>query len=169
MTMSPMLWGAGLACALGGAIAGNALGSTPPLDRSTIAMLYQTHETTEGMSAEGERPPDHYPLVTRNGTVPVGELAMRGLYSQRRYQAYLYAADYAPAEAVYEDYQPGEEWRDERTREALAAADAANHSEFAADAEKEAVLPLQLAAGPATVSPEGNAKLIDVQATLAMR
>lgn len=169
MTVSPMLWGAGLACALGGAIAGNALGSAPPLDRSTIATYYQTHETTEGLAPEGERPPDHYPLVTRSGTVPMGELAMRGLYSQARYRAYLYAADYKPAEAVYQEYQPGEEWRDAPTRAALALGDPAPEPGPEADAESEASEPLQLAAGPASVDPEGRAKLVDVNATLAMR
>lgn len=169
MTKSPMLWGAGLACALGGAIAGNALGSTAPLNRSTIATLYQTHESAEPRVADSERPPDHYPLVTRNGTVPVGELAMRGLYSQRRYRDYHFAGDYVPGDAAYEEYRPGREWRDERTREALAAADTLSRPELPADADGHAAEPLQFAAGPASVEGEGRAKVMDVNATLAMR
>ncbi len=167
MTKSP-IWGAGLACVLGGAVAGNALGSTQPLDRSTIQTFYQSHEMAEGRAEEAVRPPDHYPLVTRNGTVPVGELATRGLYSQARYRAYLYPAEYAPAEVGYEEYRPGEEWRDAPTREALALGDPHVQTEDAMT-ESDGAEPLQLAAGPANVESVGQAKMVDVNAALAMR
>lgn len=170
MTKSPMLWGAGLACALGGAIAGNALGSTPVLDRSTIGSFYQAHETAPGDQAQREPLPDHYPLVTRAGTVPVGELSMRGLYSQRRYRALAYYADYVPTEAMLDDRRT--EWQPmgyaradepiEPSSEAIARHDAERGSAEPAEA-------LQLAGGPATVQGEGNAKLVDVKAVLAMR
>lgn len=164
MTRPPMLWGAGLACALGGAVAGSALGSTPMLDRSTIAMMYQEHETAPVAESARDALPDHYPLVTKAGTVPVGELGMRGLYSQARYRAYLYAADYTPEEIAVDDGQ--EEWRmtsadptaiDEPTTQPAAATDT------------EGSDPLQLAAGPANVESTGHAKLVNVNAALAMR
>lgn len=168
MTKSPMLWGAGLACALGGAVAGTALGSTPILDRSTFETFYQLHDDTASQ-ARGERQlPDHYPLVTREGTVPVAQLAERGLYSQSRYRAYVYA-DYTPAEVQLDEYRPGEEWRDEATREAYAMADRAGSPEPSREPETEAGEPLQLAAGPATVESQGEAKLVEVDAALAMR
>jgi hypothetical protein len=173
MTKSPMLWGAGLACALGGAVAGNALGSTPVLDRSTIGSFYQSHGTVEGLAPPREAPPDHYPLVTRAGTIPVGELSMRGLYSQRRYRALAYYTGYLPAEATIEEYPSDWDQRyaafDEihQSREPSAGADLRHETADAAAHSAEP--PLQLAAGPATVNPEGNAKLIDVKATLAMR
>ena len=162
-----MLWGAGLACALGGAVAGNALGSTPPLDRSTIAMMYQSHETALPDQVERAPLPDHYPLVTRSGIIPVAELATRGLYSQARYRAYLQAADYALYQPSTDEYrydgeQAGYTIEDAsvRTADAEVAARPASH-------EAEPATPLQLAAGPVAV--EGRAKLIDVGATLAMR
>lgn len=161
MTKSPMLWGAGLACALGGAVAGNALGSTPPLDRSTIAMMYQSHETTMPDAADRLPPPDHYPLVTRQGTVPVAELSTRGLYSQRRYQAVLYAADYGPSELAVADYGPGEDLvRYEGRDEAVRIGD---------PPPSEAAEPLDLAEPATMAATQGNARLIDVEATLAMR
>ena len=166
MTKSPMLWGAGLACALGGAIAGNALGSTPVLDRSTVADFYQVHETAEPTARQGEPPRDHYPLVTPSGTVPVGELAMRGLYSQRRYRAFAYAADYAPSEMDVEEWQPNDDWRPRARDEALAIGDPKPEP---AGNESEPAEPLQLAAGPASIPGEGKAKVVDVNATLAMR
>ena len=168
MTKSPMLWGAGLACALGGAVAGTALGSTPILDRPVSGSLYQSHDDTASQG-QGERQlPDHYPLVTREGTVPVAQLAERGLYSQSRYRGYYYA-DYTPPEAQLDEYRPGEEWRDEATREAFAMADRAASPDPASEPETQAGQPLQLAAGPASVESQGEAKLVDVNAALAMR
>lgn len=153
MTKSPILWGAGLACALGGAIAGNAVGSIPVADRSAVEMFYQSHQTAYA-DRQGQRAlPDHYPLVTRKGVVEVAELSDRGLFSQSRYRAADVAATYADAgdpgpapEASYsESPQP-----------------AATLAEATAPAE-----PLSLARGPSQV--DGQAKIIDVQATLAMR
>lgn len=162
MTKSPILWGAGLACALGGAFAGNAVGSTPPLDRSTIAMIYQSQVSAVQDPGPRELLPNHYPLVTMQGTVPVTELATRGLYSQRRYQALFQAADYIPVETE----------ADNGPAEAYAGYQTPGESPPAGDAEpiEAPAQPLQLAAGPATVAiTRGGAKLIDVQATLAMR
>jgi hypothetical protein len=166
-----MLWGAGLACALGGAVAGNALGSTPILDRPAIGSFYQVHDSAEPLSPSRERLPDHYPLVTKNGTVPVGELSMRGLYSQKRYRSYLARADYAPEELRYAEYRPGEEWRDAATRAALASGDppVGHEPEQARDETENAAAPLQLAAGPASIEGGGQARLMDVNAALAMR
>lgn len=164
MTKSPKLWGAGLACALGGAIAGNALGSTPVLGRATVADFYQTHQTTEQQARQSKPLPDHYPLVTRAGTVPVGELATRGLYSQRRYRAFADAAGYVPPEVDVEAWQPGEDWRPQAKDEALAIGDPAPQP-----AAIDAAEPLQLAAGPANLSSEGQVRTVDVNAALAMR
>ncbi len=169
MTKSPVFWGAGLACALGGAVAGNALGSTPVLDRPTLESFYQSHADAPVERAAATTPlPDHYPLVTRAGTVPVGELGMRGLYSQARFRAYAYADD--PAEARYASadvYSAPEPRTYERVEDnagpgepepagAQAQADASGPS-----------APLELAGGPASVG-VGQARLIDVRAALAM-
>lgn len=162
MTKSPILWGAGLACALGGAFAGNAVGSTPPLDRSTIAMIYQSHVGAVQDARPRELLPNHYPLVTMQGTVPVTELATRGLYSQRRYRALFQAVDYTPVQSEAAT-DPAEAYAGYQTPGESAQAGDTQPTEVPAQ-------PLQLAAGPATVAiTRGNAKLIDVQATLAMR
>ncbi|HEU4820446.1 MAG TPA: hypothetical protein VFS87_04740 [Qipengyuania sp.] len=155
MTRSPMLWGAGLACALGGAIAGNALGSTPVTDRSAITTFYQTHQSAIAAQHDQRALPDHYPLVTRSGVVPVAQLADRGLYSQARYSSFLAAAGYAAD--IDDDPGPGLEETDPAvSQHAPPTAAAAVPPE-----------PLDLAQGPAQLA--GRAKIIDVQATLAMR
>lgn len=164
-----MMWGAGLACALGGAVAGTALGSTPVLDRPTIGAFYQSHDQAAGSLAAEERVlPDHYPLVTRNGTVSVAELADRGLYSQRRYRAVFYAVDSGPgyAPASYEPDQPRYTDEDPALRVGDAADARPNSQWVERDAAPE---PLQLAAGPATIAASGQAKTVNVEAALAMR
>ncbi len=154
MSKFPILLGVGLACALGGAIAGNAVGSIPVTDRSTVEMFYQAHKTAT-VGQYGQRLlPDHYPLVTRDGVVEVARLSDRGLFRQARYRPSNLAAGYAasadegdPGVAFVEEYSP-----DSRSAAATAAAPAETVS---------------LAQGPSRVS--GHAKIIDVQATLAMR
>lgn len=144
-------------------MAGNALGSTPVLDRPTIESFYRTHEPAEGLAREDKLLPDHYPLVTRSGTVPVGELAMRGLYSQARYRALAYAADYAPPQPHVE------EWRPPASDAAVATDHPAPHPEPGAATGGAAAEPLELAAGPVLVEGQGRAKTVDANAALAMR
>lgn len=162
MTKSSILWGAGLTFALGGVVAGNALGSTPVLDRPTIGAFFQSHDDSAFLDRAKREPlPDHYPLVTRSGTVPVAELRMRGLYSQARYRAYAAVSDYGP---VATDYEPAQDIpRYETADESVRIGDPAY------DAAPVAAAPLQFAARPGSVETEGSAKLIDVQAVLAMR
>lgn len=165
MTKSPILWGAGLACALGGAVAGNALGSTPVLDRPTVGAFYQQHDLDYNEATQ-EPLPQHYPLVTREGTVPVAALSDRGLYSQRRYRAVAVAAEYTPAEAEalssYEptpvSYSSGDE--------SLAVGDPGPGRAITGDMQPVAASPLQLEA-PATVRASGNAKTVSVTLALA--
>lgn len=66
-------------------MAGDAVGSAPMLPRSTIAQFYQQHDGAPPVPNGKVPPPDQYPLVTPGGTIPVGGLALRGLYSQARY------------------------------------------------------------------------------------
>lgn len=172
MSKSTVLWGAGLACALGGAVAGNALGSTPVLDRPTIGNFYQMHQTAGEQDTGREPLPDHYPLVTRSGTVPVAELGMRGLYSQARYRAYGYSDGYTSAELATADYQPPENSRPYHGRDDTGMGDPVPNTQAplgAGAGPSESAGPLQLAAGPAALGAGGSAKLIDVKATLAMR
>lgn len=153
MTRSPLLWGIGLACALGGAIAGNALGSIPITDRSVVSTFYQSHETAVAEPAERGALPDHYPLVTRNGVVPVAELSDRGLFSQARYRVFR------PADAFAFETAP-----DPRPRRG--AGEPIDTQKVEADGPAP-LEPLEMAHGPAQLTMPG--KIIDVQAALAMR
>lgn len=160
MTIPLPILGAGIACALGGAVAGNALGSAPVLDRSTLATLYQSHDSEA--PEESERVlPDHYPLVTRSGTVPVAALGERGLYSQARFRP-LRMMEELPPQAELAAWEP-ERWVDD---DPPAPPSAEGVSEPEAD---DAAQPLHLAEGPVAVADEGTAKLVNVSATLAMR
>ncbi len=155
MNKSPILWGAGLACALGGALAGNAVGSTPVTDRSTIAMFYQAHKAAFADRDERRALPNHYPLVTRNGVVEVAQLSDRGLFSQSRYRPTHAAVAYASAD----DRDPGP-----GLEEGYASSPAQASPIIEASAPAE---PLSLAQGPSQIA--GQARIIDVQAALAMR
>ena len=90
---SPMIWGAAFACAFGGAVAGTALGSTPmlaPGQHGDLMMNTDDGSLFDQASFDMDLP-NHYPLVTPRGTVPVERLSDRGLYSQVRYRAMYYA------------------------------------------------------------------------------
>lgn len=76
---------AALVAAAVGAVSGQAIGDTPILrDRSEhFGPSANKHDAPAERSAETDRPPDHYPLVTPNGTIPVAELALHGRMRDR--------------------------------------------------------------------------------------
>ena len=173
MTHSPFLWLAGVACALGGAVAGHALGSAPVIHRPAIERLYQSHDDGAVSDRASYALPDHYALVTRNGTVPAAELADRGLYSQERYRDLYATADYeAASHAEADDPDPASRsqyWGDD---EALRIGDPALQPEMVPanlGADERPSEPLTFADGAEAASQTGDARLIDVSATLAMR
>ena len=90
MNLSPVFLGTCLACALGGAIAGTSLGSTPVLARADTDTMQPSGspaiDHSVAVSQSTQPSPDHYPLVTPRGTVAVANLSERGLYSQTRYR-----------------------------------------------------------------------------------
>lgn len=106
MISSPWTWGATLSCALGGAIAGTALGSTPVIDRASTGAVLPSYENSRSAAAAfaDTKAPDHYPLVTPRGTVPVAELSQRGLYSQARFQPVRYSAGHYAMDPELADY-----------------------------------------------------------------
>lgn len=172
MSQSPMLWGAGLACALGGAIAGTMLGSSPLIAAGTSAVYYQDHSSDDELKDPEERLlPDHYPLVTRQGTVPVTQLSDRGLFSQARYRAIFTPTDptggYARADLP--EHEPRFE-RADRSAD-LGEAPAPSHLASGTTVVSDASPPLPLANGPATLPAAngGSAKMVNVSAVLAMR
>lgn len=67
-----------------GALSGKAVGSMPIIRDSTASLVSGTGPSGTGELSSGEKlPPDHYPLVTPEGTVPVAELALRGRMRDR--------------------------------------------------------------------------------------
>lgn len=74
-----------LAVAAVGAVSGQAIGSTPMLRAETVDYLPSSSVTSGEFRSNGnvDRPPDHYPLVTPEGTIPVGELALHGRLRHR--------------------------------------------------------------------------------------
>ena len=68
-----------------GAASGQAIGDTPILrggSEQALPLAKTPYEAVEGQT-ETERPPDHYPLVTPDGTIPVAELALHGRMRDR--------------------------------------------------------------------------------------
>lgn len=170
MSHSPVFWGIGLASALAGAVAGTSLGSSPLIAADTSAMYFQTHRTSTGSASAGGNAalPDRYPLVTREGVVPVAALSQRGLYRQARNTA----VD-APAPAMA--YDRGSDITVER-----AARQSAEDSNRVSDERFEQVMeahgdgvatpapPLALAKGPVVVAHRtGSAKIVSVADALA--
>lgn len=87
-----------------GAISGQAIGQMPILRESAGGSIPEALYTPTSFAevASGERPPDHYPLVTPDGTVPVAELALRGRLRDREEAWYAMSGSFDhPA-----DYQP---------------------------------------------------------------
>jgi len=157
MRQSPMLWGMGLACALGGAVAGTSLGSSPVIAADSPMILNKTqHGSQPNQNSRSALLPDRYPLVTRAGIVPVEHLADRGLYRQARYGA------------VFEQSVRREERTTDPALFVRAQAIEPTGGENASPAFVEDSPPLDLAKGPVTLaSNSGSAKTIDVAAALA--
>ena len=178
MIASPLTWGAGAACLIGGAIAGTALGSTPVIDRTSIAAFYsQEQDTSSPMAPDSpeKQLPDHYPLITARGTVPVEQLSERGLYSQTRYQSHYSYAEYEPYdEAVPADYHiddyapPRQEPRYvARDLSQNVGAEAPRLARRAESPPADVVVPLKLAEGPASISQTIRPLTIKVPAQLS--
>lgn len=92
-----------LAVGAAGALTGAAIGDLNPVDRGIgddgQAFGRFASEAWAGSPAEQSSLPDHYPLVTPEGTVPVEELALHGrLRDQRGWwehdDGYMFEADY---------------------------------------------------------------------------
>lgn len=89
MPISPLLMTAGLSTMLLAAVAGNSLGQSPVVTGSSTTALASEHPIARPAShaaSEHGLLPDRYPLVTRQGVVPVERLSDRGLFSQARYR-----------------------------------------------------------------------------------
>ncbi|NCP20154.1 MAG: hypothetical protein GW855_13460 [Erythrobacter sp.] len=95
MRVLPYFAGAAVAVAIGGAVAGGAIDTTPrqifastsPLTTGSNAAISQTRKPTT-LTA------NHYAIEAGDETYEVGELRERGLYSQDRYAKTYYVDDF---------------------------------------------------------------------------
>ena len=87
-----------------GAASGQAIGDTPIIRKGTGDTLPSANVVADDYShlAGSERPPDHYPLVTPDGTIPVGELALHGRMRDRD-EGWYATEDTVLLEARYDD------------------------------------------------------------------
>lgn len=80
MKYAPHIAGAVAVITLAGAFSGAAIGDSRILERDRYDTLPEAQVVTAGNAdlRSGERPPDHYPLETPEGTIEVAELALHG-------------------------------------------------------------------------------------------
>ena len=85
MTFSPRALCAVVAVAIAGAASGAMIGDNPVLKRSHADTLPEAQfvTATDAALRSGQRPPDHYPLETPDGTIEVAELALHGRMRSR--------------------------------------------------------------------------------------
>ena len=180
MKITPQLLAAVAVVAIGGAVSGAAIGDSPVLPRSSQETLPQAQVAFVPSSprSSSERPPNHYPLKTQEGTVPVAELALHGRYrdtAHARSMMRAREAELRPAEYAGNYY-------DEAEVERLAYADAytqradqaqSMNSRYPdpqqADAARVQQTPAEVVATAPADTVEirvGNAKSIDVAAAL---
>ena len=102
--LDPRWYAAALVVSVAGAVGGAAIGTTPVIERGEGATPPDPYEPGPGEIARdrGEPLPDHYPLVTPTGTVPVAELALHGRLRSLR-QGRWDAAAAVPLDAPYPD------------------------------------------------------------------
>lgn len=146
---------AALTVAVIGAIGGASIGASPIL-RADAAEAYAASSGSLGSSERwqsGERPPDHYPLVTPQGTIPVAELALHGRLRDRT-GAWWTDQDEVLLDASYENAYSDEEI------DALAMADATAPSLTAVTHEPEP-------GEPGAKVPHTAARILDIDEALA--
>ncbi len=85
MKITPQVLGAVAVVAIAGAVSGATIADTPMLTRSHSDTLPEAQIVSVGNQAlrSAERPPNHYPLVTPDGTIEVAELALHGRMRDR--------------------------------------------------------------------------------------
>ena len=69
---------------LGGMLTGEAIGETPMLQKRGDEFAIPQAPAPQGSRTERPNTPDHYPLVTPEGTIPVAELAFHGRLREQR-------------------------------------------------------------------------------------
>lgn len=159
MPARPVFLGACVAVSAIGALMGGTI-NTDPIQRAGIGSEEITRAPIAFDPADTGRDsttlPDQYAMVTPEGVVPVAALATRGVYAQSRY-GYREAAYEPPPLPTYIPPAP---FAEDGMPEAQPAAVADNPSESPVEVAVAQAVPA------ATI---GNARVIDVAATLAAR
>jgi hypothetical protein len=163
MDLSPRLLGVSAAVLVAGIAAGAALGTVPPMQqRGTAEWLPEARPVAFAHRPQADLP-DHYPLVTRTGTIEVHELGERGLYRQARYAWRQLDAYYPEEDGTDAGYAPREGAAQEQPVAVMAQAQGAASWERESGA---ATAPLEpVGAAVAEVTP----RIVDVAAELARR
>jgi hypothetical protein len=109
MQTTAILLGAGAFGLVAGALGGSKIATQPisAADTDLLAGITQHQLADIAQAQNGPRPPDHYPLVTPEGTIPVEQLAFYGVMRDRGY-ADPYRYSYDPA--LGEDFAYSEDW-----------------------------------------------------------
>jgi hypothetical protein len=116
---SPSILTAVGAVAIGGAVAGATIGNSPVLSKGIGTSLPEqriNYAADAGLGETGVHTPDHYPLVTPDGTIPVAQLSLRGRLRDTRGSWNAREPDYIPLDADH----PGE-YPDQYSEAELAA------------------------------------------------
>ncbi|MBX7533632.1 hypothetical protein K3165_11920 [Qipengyuania sp. 1XM1-15A] len=197
MKYAPHIAGAVALITMAGALSGAAIGDSRILERDRYDTLPEAQMVTAGNAGlrTGERPPDHYPLKTPEGTIEVAELALHGRmrgssdgvwWEERGGDRVELAGEYgdfyasADAERLAREeallaFTGGRAEYQVRLEERQQAAPAAGTSQRMTRAEAPMALaePAAINEPQAPASPRepstGNAKTIDVTAALAAR
>ena len=185
MKFTPHIIGAVALVTLGGAVSGAYIGTSPVLEREARDSLPEASIIMASNPSAGssERPPDHYPLVTPERTVPVAELALRGRLRDSAHAHWMRGDSGAGTQlAAYNDIEYSDEdlYRLAREKALIAYTaseprlqDASSEIAYSDSPSPSAVSaplapPERVAASSATASRKvGNAKVVDVAAALA--
>ena len=192
MKFAPHILGAVAVVGVAGALSGATIGDSPVLKKAHSDTMPEAPIVRAGDNARlaAQNPPDHYPLKTAKGTVPVEELALRGRMRDRGGDLWWEGrdSDTRQLDAGYDFYETASPERIEHERRLLAfhAGRAPATSAQAEQPAKPARLsraeaPLALAdpveleiASPApptaaAANRTGNSKTVDVVAVLDSR
>lgn len=88
---------------LGGMMTGAAIGETPMLQKRGHEFAIPQTPAPQGSRTVSPNPPDHYPLVTPEGTIPVAELAFHGRLRDQRID-WFDQGDTAQLDADYDNF-----------------------------------------------------------------
>ncbi|WP_369026068.1 hypothetical protein [Qipengyuania sp. RANM35] len=138
-----------------GAISGKAIGSTPMLMEDTASAVAGTRIDRDNFAAIAaeDRPPDHYDLVTPEGTIPVAELSLHGRLRGRS-DSWWEGADPVMLDASYDD-----EFSDREIEQLALAEPVVRDQDVPAEQDHSGI--------STTGTNDGTVRIVDVSAAVA--